>query len=350
MHRKLQLHHHKHSGKLIHHRHTSYWALVLLMFVSAASMMLLERAANADDMVVTATVPAPIPSGKPVILSPANNSTITDPGSVALSGTCPTITPAIIVAIYRNTELLGSGLCLGSGTFSVSVSLQAGTQILQARVVTITGQYGETSDDYTITYSPPPTVIPVIPEEPPTTPSTPDVVTPTTYPPFTQPSISDQSLPIVIHFEPPVLTYRPNFPTALNATIAGGTGPYTVRINWGDGKSSLSSIDSNGNLRGSHTYESGDVTTFSITVTDARGQSVTRWYAVANIGPKAAPIHFGASTLIDRISEHIITIPVLLYVLLLLSLLTLWRYERTHYRQRIGIPMHYHWQHKNRHK
>lgn len=351
MHRKLQLHHHKHSGKLIHHRHTSYWALVLLLFVSGGSMMLLERAANADDMVVTATVPAPIPVGKPSILLPTSGSTVTEAGPVTLSGSCPVITPAIIVAIYRGPDLLGSTQCDSTGAFSLSVALQNGLQTLVARVVTITGQYGEMSDNYLITYSPPIVTEPSDPGVTPSVPGTAPGQNPGTYPPITQPPQSELAPPLIIYFEPPVLTYRPNFPTTLRASFSGGTAPYTVRISWGDGKSSNATITTSEPFSISHTYQDDDITQFSITVTDSDGRSVTRWYAATNIGPKAPPIHFSASTFFDTASEHIMTIPITLYLLLLAAILTLWRYERTHFRQRVGMPMHYHWQRKNhRHK
>lgn len=345
MHRHLKLHHHKHTGKLIHHRHTSYWALVLLVLISGATLFMMERTATADDLVVTATVPAPIPSEPAIITAPDNNSVISDTGAIELSGACPVVTPSVIVAVYRGNELLGSTSCTSSGRFSLLIMLRRGTQTLVAHIVTITGQTGPVSEEITITYAPP--------EEPETPDAAPVNPGKTTKPPAasgvtpSRPSpLAGQSLDLFIHLNSPILTYRPHFPTQFQASFSGGTLPYTVHVNWGDGKSSTIDILDNDVHVFSHIYQSDTITQFSITVTDSSGSSMTREYAVVNVSRKVAAAPFGPTTMIDTISEHAMDVPIVLYALLLVTLLGLWRYEHIHHRQRVGIPMHYHWQHK----
>ena len=153
MHRTLKLHHHKHSGKLIHHRHTSYWALALIVVVAGVFVTFIDRAARADTLDVSAVVPAPIPPDPAVFTSPATNSIFTNP-VVTVEGTCPVISPAVIIVIYRGAEAIGSSTCSASGEFEVDVTLQRGTQSLIARILTITGQWGQDSIPLTLTYTP----------------------------------------------------------------------------------------------------------------------------------------------------------------------------------------------------
>lgn len=55
----------------MHHRHTSYPVLVALIVIVGILVGLTGRIASADDLLVTATVPAPIPTAAP--LSQAEN-------------------------------------------------------------------------------------------------------------------------------------------------------------------------------------------------------------------------------------------------------------------------------------
>ncbi len=119
------------------------------MLAPIIMMALVGKLATAADLTVTATVPAPMPSGAPLITSVADGSTTTQ-GQVLVEGTCPTIDPAVIIAIYDNGVLVGSAECTVDGTFSVPVSLSVGSHTLTAVIVTITGEIGASSPAVTI--------------------------------------------------------------------------------------------------------------------------------------------------------------------------------------------------------
>src|SRR5690242_16476962 len=97
-HKPLKLRHTKYTGKIMAHKHTSYRVLFFLMLVPIGLMAFIDQMVGASDLQVHAKVPAPIPAGAPAITSPVDNSTVNS-GDLTVSGSCPVITPAVIIAI-----------------------------------------------------------------------------------------------------------------------------------------------------------------------------------------------------------------------------------------------------------
>lgn len=334
MHRIFKLHHHKHTGKLIHHRHTSYWALCLIIIVSGLFAVAIGRAASADDLLVSATVPAPIPAGAPTITTPANGATLTA-SPIAFSGGCPVITPAVIIQFIEGVDVLGSTPCQADGTFSASLAMSAGQHTITAQVITITGQTGQSSNPVTITYVPPMAATPEEPTLSPTTDGTPAMV----------PGIDGLSL-LSIQLTRSFISYRPGNPTSLQASFGGGTLPYTVTLSWGDGSTTTETITDNEIHVFSHTYQQSSSYLLTITLTDARKEVLTRNYAVVDATPVGLHTStFTTASFIDNASTFIIRYPAVVYGGLLGALLVLWRLESLFYPNRIGLSMHYFWQH-----
>ncbi len=340
MRRAFNLHHHKHTGKLIHHRHTSYWALCLIVIVSGLFAVAIERAASADNLLVSATVPAPIPAGVPTIITPVNGATFTT-SPIAFSGECPVITPAVIIQFIEGSDVLGSIPCQTDGTFSTSLAVSAGQHTITAQVITITGQTGQSSDPVSITYAPP---LPATPTEP-TAPHTKHAVSNNDATPFTLPGIDGLSL-LAIQLTQSFISYQPGHPISLRATFSGGTPPYTITLNWGDGSTTTQTISDNEMHEFSHTYGQSNPYLLTITLTDARKEVLTRNYAVVDATPVG--LHtptFTAASFVDTASTFIVRYPAVVYGGLLGALLVLWRLEFLFYPNRIGLSMHYFWQH-----
>lgn len=341
--RRPLFHHHKHTGKLIHHRHTSYPVLLALMVIVGGLIFLTDRVAKADDLIVTATVPAPIPVGTPVFTAP-DEGTVTDTDSVNFAGTCPIITPAVIIALHDGSTLLGSGLCQNDGTFAVTASLTSGTHTIIATVVTITGDNGESSTPLHITYTPPP--VPVTPSTP-SSPARPHTPANTNTP-------SDVSIaPLDIISEKPFIAFKSNLKAEWRGRFAGGVPPYVVTINWGDGKSDIYNVSGNDLQVFTHQYRQNRLYAFSITVQDNSGLSLKRNYvAMQSSGaPSGAYTQNNFASFVDStyIDPYVATIGV--YLCLLLTMLMMWRYEHIHYPYRvIGVPVHYPWQAKSHSK
>lgn len=338
------LHHHKHTGRLIHHRHTSYWALALLVLLSGLLAFGIDRTARADTLFVSATVPAPIPTDAPAF-DPQFASLITTSPDLEITGTCPVITPAVIIGLYRGSELLGSSVCGVDGRFAATVTLNPGTQEIIARVVTITGQYGQSSSPATITYTPP---------IPPTPPTPPTKTNSGAQSGGDSGASANQSTNVgagalsprllTIELDQPFVKYLPDVVTLIRVRFEGGTPPYTVTVDWGDGRSSQETLSRDGTYTFSHIYGEGDSRLVSITARDNGGLSLTRRYAAVNAAPASAHTNFTLAGLLDGISPNTLLLTLSLYGALFASVLLLWRYELIHYRKRVGLPTHYHWQ------
>ena len=333
MHRSLKLHHRRHTGKLIHHRHTSYLALLLVVIGAGLCILLTDSQARAADLSVTATVPAPIPTGKPIFTMPTDGTTVEDP-DVHFEGICPVIDPAIIITLHDGSTLLGSGVCQPDGTFGIDATLYEGTRSIVATVVTITGGAGESSDPLTITYKP--KSPPIVPS--PGTPSTPPVTV--KKPLLTlDPKIDPLDIVGKIQF----VTVGKQGLAAWKGSFLGGVPPYQVSVDWSDGEKQYYRVTGNDVQTYTHVYKEHRDYDLSISVTDKDGRTLTRNFAVVSIVPSVDDV--GLSGMVSPGSDEFIAyLFMTLYSSLLVAVVWLWRYEFLRHRKIVAVPMHYRWQ------
>jgi hypothetical protein len=306
----LQLHPSTHTGKVLHHRHTSYRALFLVFVLAGVFIVFLGSAANAADYVVTATIPAPVPAGAPVITAPPDGTTIPTPAAT-ISGTCPVIDPAIIVALNDDTSFLGSQQCTSDGTFSIPVTLSPGAHHIIASVTTITGDTGESSQAITVTYAAPPATTTPISASRPAGGGKPATS-------VTQPLLLD------ITSESPFIVFGPTADAVWNGSISGGTPPYRISIDWGDGTRQAFINRTSDKQSFSHHYT--HLKTFRVTlqITDSAGQSITR--TIAAISPATFNHPATGSGVITANSPQTMWLYAAYGQFLALTLL-FWRYE-----------------------
>jgi len=148
----LELQHHRHTGKLLHHRHTSYRALGVV-FVAAGLLILGLGAVNraaADTFGIAAVVAVPLPSSAPIIGEPSTGATVSG-SSVLVAGSCPLVTPQVIVSISVDGTEVGTSACDSRNDFSIPVSLSSGSHQIVANAITISGQKGPSSSPTHIT-------------------------------------------------------------------------------------------------------------------------------------------------------------------------------------------------------
>lgn len=131
--RHLRLIEHKHTGKLVHFRHTSHLPLMLgltvLGFFLFASGYVTAGAADHSGIVsIGAIVPGPPPSVGAVITSPVNGLEVADQSTIEVGGTCPNET---FIVIKNNGVLAGSTAC-SEGVFALEIELAAGENIISA--------------------------------------------------------------------------------------------------------------------------------------------------------------------------------------------------------------------------
>lgn len=175
---------------------------------------------------------------------PTVGATISVPGSgasfnrspITVSGTCPN---DHLVQIYNNNVMVGSVMCV-NGSFSLEVSLFAGTNELSALVFDELDQAGPTSNIATVNYS-------------------------------------DTNFTAFGQLITLTSTYgRRSAPTGSQLTwpmqLSGGAGPYAFSIDWGDGSTAeLKSQSLAGLVSLAHTYKKAGIYSVNVRVTDSNG-------------------------------------------------------------------------------
>lgn len=246
----LQLSHPTHSGKIRSHAHTSYAGLTFVLMMVGVLLLGSSLAASAappaqnpqaGSVGLSGTVRGLAPSTAAIIISPRTGSaTTTVP--VTVSGTCPVTT---FVSITKNGVFGGVTNCLDDGTFSLLIDLFDGSNILLAQVSDALGQNGPASNSVTIFYNAPSLSLP-------------------------GGSVGKQ---LFLEANTTVMAGNPAESVKRSGTIIGGTGPYAVSWDWGDGTSSLLSQAKDGSTNGQHTYARPGTYRVILRVTDVHGNT-----------------------------------------------------------------------------
>lgn len=177
---------------------------------------------------------------------PTRGATITVPGNGAsfttspidVRGICPN---GLLVQIYNNNVMVGSVMCNG-GSFSLQVSLFAGTNELKAIVYDDLGQSGPESAITRVTYA------------------------------DTNLTAFGQLVTLTSNYGRRSAGVGTQLTWPLQ--LSGGIGPYAFSIDWGDGSETQLMSQSLAGLVGiAHTYRSAGIYQVNIRVTDSNGVS-----------------------------------------------------------------------------
>ena len=258
-----------HSGKLRHHRHTSYASLASILLLTFIPLLLasnsIASAAATDpvnaDYATYAVVPGPLP-GAPTITNLTNGRIFIDSQPVLLRGTC---SGSSLVKIFKNEILAGATLCQ-SGSYQLEIDLFIGNNSLIARAY-----------------------------------NTNDAVSPDSQPVSVQLNLTGSKLngteqlntlgaPAGQFFATGQVFYKgANAGDTMSwpISLAGGQPPYAVNISWGDGKTQLISRGDSGKFDITHAYdkpaEQGGNYKIVVTSTDQLGATAyLQFVAVVN--------------------------------------------------------------------
>lgn len=224
-----------HTGRLVHHRHTSYAGLIFLILFTLAVTAAVSGAVTAGNgdtggfgqTGVYAAVAAPRPASAPTVNVPASAVSL----PVTVSGNCQSDT---LVKVFKNGIFAGAAFCSG-GAYSLPIGLFFGPNSITAVSYNSLDQSGPVSAAAVVVYSPPGVTVP---------------------PAFA--AFSESTLPA----NQPVLLaeiFYKGFNVGEAASwpvrIRGGTAPYAVSISWGDGTTELLVRSSDGPVPLSHVYK-----------------------------------------------------------------------------------------------
>lgn len=246
----LRIVHHKHTGKLIHHQNTSHAALMIVLVLVGFFLYIsaeMASASSSGSVSVGLRVEGPAPSIGATITSPEDGAKIIDKKYVDVSGTCAANT---FVVVSNDNLVAGSTTCSADGIFSVQIQLSLGKNVISALNYDNLNQSGPVTPSVNVFVSnkddnPSGPTEPVItPDDSgtidvPAVPSNPSII------PGVNSSISScgdykvGNLPT--GGEPHILIvcmprlFSSDTKQVLGIIAWGGTTPYVVSIDWGDG-------------------------------------------------------------------------------------------------------------------
>jgi hypothetical protein len=187
------------------------------------------------------------PSQAATIATPVNGTTVSTM-PVTVTGLCP---KGLLVKIFSNNVFIGSAVC-SSGSYSIQVDLFGGQNALVAIDYDALDQAGPDSNTVTVTYN--------------------------------DAQLIEFGTTVSVTSNYAERGANPGSVLDWPIILSGGTGPYAISVNWGDGTpAELLSESFAGSVTISHTYKTAGVYKVIIQVTDSKGtESYLQVVAVAN--------------------------------------------------------------------
>lgn len=234
---------HRHSAKLLHHHHTSYVGLAGLLAMTALGVVISTSGwsgtSSAGNGMVTVKelVPGAPPAVAPTITSPQNGAKVNS-NAVVVSGAC---LPGLLVAVAEGIDKLGSVSCRDEGRYTMTVSLSPGNRSLVARQYDGLDQPSPPSNVVNLTYILPDAIVGGAKSSAGSLPAS-------------TPSSSTASAPLRLSAPYHFSYQQPGETLEFLADLKGGTAPYAIQIDWGDGTQGLLSRAQVGIFSLTHNY------------------------------------------------------------------------------------------------
>lgn len=270
----LRLVSHKHTGSVIHVRHTSHLALFMMLVFVGFFLVISQNFAHAGDVTVGVVVKGPPPSVGAVITSPVDGINVVNLNPTPVSGTCAHDS---FVVIYNDGTLSSSTICASDGTFTSNVQLHEGTNALTAKNFDNLNQPGPITPTVNVTFSSVETVAevaqPSLPENP--------VIIPGTSSGISECDEYDAPAHLSTGGSPHVAvvcvprTIEKNNSQKVGVLVWGGTPPYALSFDWGSGDSTLLSVEAPGYKTVKVHYASSGIYTINVKVTDQGSNTAT---------------------------------------------------------------------------
>ena len=336
-----------HSGKKIHHRHTSHGFLLLTLALTGALLFSNVGALKAFSVTKAGSIHVSVnvlgnpPTAGADISFPVNNS-ITEYSLVSVTGSCPEQT---LVVIYNNGQMAGSTVC-SSDTFSITVQLTDGINVLQAQNYDGLDQAGPATS---------PIIIQKLPNTATETPSQEAPAEPTplettvasnqsqvipstatlTDSNFELPSIPNSCTPLD---ETPINSKEPRITVgcitrsifagetlSLPLVVKGGLAPFALAVDWGDSKQDLITVLDSHRKVLSHTYVNGGFHSITLKATDSNGTPTQVQTTVSVNGePTTDPVVSTVDKIVNTAKSVWVEAPIPLYFAALTLAIGFW--------------------------
>jgi hypothetical protein len=209
-------------------------ALVLCLSVWFAWVEKSLAATRSGSVGLTGTISAPPPTTAATISVPVNGATFTTI-PITVSGICP---DGLLIKLFKNNVFSGSGQCNG-GSFSIKTDLFAGLNELIARDYDALDQAGPDSNTVTVSYNH---------------------------------SQAGTGARISLSSNYAKRGSNPGETLVWPIILSGGSGPYAISVDWGDGKTpDLQSQTFPGIVNIQHVYDQAGVYNIIVKASDKDG-------------------------------------------------------------------------------
>ena len=217
-------------------------SLGLILFGTHANA---QPATETGSVGIQGTVSAPPPALAPIISIPANGASFTSL-PVTVGGICDS---DLLVKVFKNGVFAGSAQCQ-NGSFSLSMDLFSGRNELIAKQYDLLDQESPPSSTVTVNFN--------------------DTVD----------SSASERVTLTTNFAK--RGADPGQKLSWPVAVSGGTGPYAVTVQWGDGEDSAYSIPFPGEFFIDHSYKNPGSYTVVVKAVDVNGK--TAYLQVVAIG------------------------------------------------------------------
>lgn len=211
-------------------------ALIAVSMLAVSGTTRAQQASDAGSVGVQGTVSAPPPTLAPLISIPGSGASFSSL-PLTVSGICDS---DLLVKVFKNGVFAGAAQCQ-NGSFSMSMDLFSGRNDLIARQYDLLDQESPPSPTISVTFN----------DATPNTTATERVTLATNF----AKRGSNPGQKLIWPF-----------------SISGGSGPYAVTVEWGDGEDGVYSIPFPGEFNIEHTYKNPGAYTVVVKAVDVNGR------------------------------------------------------------------------------
>lgn len=245
--------------------------MVVMVFTAPADAATISAPPQSNSIGLEGTISSAPPSSAATIAVPSNGSVFTS-SPITDSGICPS---GLLIKVFDNGTFVGSTICSG-GSYSLQISLFNGQNNLVAEDYDALSQEGPPSNTLTVTLN------------------------------------NDQFLkygtPLSLSSDYAENGAAPGTEIDWPLHLNGGTGPFAVSVDWGDGSpQELLSITNDGTITIKHTYKVAGIYTVVSKAVDKNGETAFLQLvgqatgAIQNTNTKTA----GSSVVVEKESTPI---------------------------------------------
>jgi hypothetical protein len=280
--------------------------LVFLMALTPASAVALGSAdpEQSDSVGVEGRISSPPPTQAATITTPSNGQVFTDT-PITVAGLCKT---GLLVKIFANNVFVGAVTCT-NGSYSIKVDLFSGANDLVARVYDNLDQPGPDSKVIRVT--------------------------------FNDANYAQFGTRINLSSNYARRGANPGSQLDWPIILSGGTGPYAISVDWGDGSEpSLTTQEFAGDFTVSHIYASAGIYNVIVKASDKNGGTAYLQLVGIGNGDAKTSVNSGGGTTIINAGDSFIERYAwwLAFLVVLLAIISFWlgtRHELSSIRRRL---------------